>query len=114
MLAVLLEKWYQVLSRQIFNPDYALFTPLLLTALLSTLTELRRSTLNIYCSSSLSEELLARPFMTTSFWIAILSRAVYKRILGKSVSVKDMETLDLDYYKSLVWMLENDMTDMYH
>jgi len=26
--------------------------------------------------------------------------------------LKDMETLDLDYYKSLVWMLENDITDI--
>ena len=33
-------------------------------------------------------------------------------MLGKSVSLKDMETLDLDYYKSLVWMLENDITDI--
>ena len=33
-------------------------------------------------------------------------------MLGKNVSVKDMETLDLDYYKSLVWMLENDITDI--
>ena len=40
------------------------------------------------------------------------SRAVYKRILGKAVSVKDMESLDPDYYKSLVWMLENDITDI--
>ena len=23
-----------------------------------------------------------------------------------------METLDLDYYKSLIWMLENDITDI--
>ena len=40
------------------------------------------------------------------------SRAVYKRILGRNVSIKDMETLDLDYYKSLLWMLENDITDI--
>jgi E3 ubiquitin-protein ligase HUWE1 len=40
------------------------------------------------------------------------SRAVYKRILGKPVSVKDMESFDPDYYKSLVWMLENDITDI--
>lgn len=26
--------------------------------------------------------------------------------------MRDMETLDLDYYKSLVWMLENDITDI--
>ena len=40
------------------------------------------------------------------------SRAVYKCILGRAVSIKDMETLDLDYYKSLLWMLENDITDI--
>jgi E3 ubiquitin-protein ligase HUWE1 len=37
---------------------------------------------------------------------------VYTRILGKSVSLKDMESLDPDYYKSLIWMLENDITDI--
>ena len=35
-----------------------------------------------------------------------------QKMLGKNVSLKDMETLDLDYYKSLVWMLENDITDI--
>jgi len=40
------------------------------------------------------------------------SRAVYKRILGKTVSIKDMETLDLQFYKSLLWMLENDISDV--
>lgn len=40
------------------------------------------------------------------------SRAVYKCILGKPVSIKDMETLDLEYYKSLLWILENDITDI--
>lgn len=37
---------------------------------------------------------------------------MYKRILGKSVSVKDMESFDPDYYKSLCWMLDNDITDI--
>jgi E3 ubiquitin-protein ligase HUWE1 len=40
------------------------------------------------------------------------SRAVYKQILGKTISIKDMESLDLDYYKSLLWILENDITDV--
>lgn len=40
------------------------------------------------------------------------SREVYKSILGKPVALKDMESLDLDYYKSLVWILENDITDI--
>jgi E3 ubiquitin-protein ligase HUWE1 len=40
------------------------------------------------------------------------SRAVYKQIMGKQVNLKDMETLDLEYYKSLEWMLNNDITDI--
>ncbi|KAM5382383.1 hypothetical protein ACJA88_004178 [Fusarium oxysporum] len=51
----------------------------------------------------------------TREWFQVLSRqirAVYKRILGKSVSVKDMESFDPDYYKSLCWMLDNDITDI--
>lgn len=40
------------------------------------------------------------------------SRAVYKSILGKSTSLKDMESIDLEYYKSLCWLLENDITDV--
>ena len=105
-------EWYQVLSRQIFNPDYALFTPVASD----------RTTFHPNRTSSVNpEHLLFFKFIGRIIGKAIydnklldchFSRAVYKRILGKSVSVKDMETLDLDYYKSLVWMLENDITDI--
>jgi len=37
------------------------------------------------------------------------SRAVYKRILGRPVGLKDMESLDLEFYKSLLWILEHDI-----
>ena len=40
------------------------------------------------------------------------SRAVYKRLLGKEPNLKDLESMDLDYYKSLVWILENDITEV--
>lgn len=40
------------------------------------------------------------------------SKAVYKRILGKTVSIKDMETHDLECYRSLLWMLENDISNI--
>lgn len=105
-------EWYQVLSRQIFNPDYALFTPVASDR--TTFHPNRTSEVN-------PEHLLFFKFIGRIIGKAIydnklldchFSRAVYKQILGKSVSVKDMETLDLDYYKSLVWMLENDITDI--
>ncbi|KAI9741181.1 MAG: hypothetical protein M1834_002894 [Cirrosporium novae-zelandiae] len=105
-------EWFQVLSRQMFNADYALFIPVA-----SDRTTFHPNSL----SSVNPEHLLFFKFIGRIIGKALyegrvldchFSRAVYKRILGKTVSIKDMETLDLEYYKSLVWMLENDITDI--
>jgi E3 ubiquitin-protein ligase HUWE1 len=105
-------EWFQVLSRQMFDPGYALFIPV----------SSDRTTFHPNQLSSVNEEhLLFFKFIGRIIGKALyegrvldchFSRAVYKRILGKAVSVKDMESLDPDYYKSLVWMLENDITDI--
>ena len=105
-------EWFQVLSRQMFNPDYALFIPVASD----------RTTFHPNKLSHVNEEhLMFFQFIGRIIGKALyegraldchFSRAVYKRILGKSVSIKDMETLDLDYYKSLLWMLENDITEI--
>ncbi|KAB5586032.1 hypothetical protein GE09DRAFT_1210617 [Coniochaeta sp. 2T2.1] len=104
-------EWFQALSRQMFDPNYALFEPV----------SSDRTTFHPNKLSSINEEhLLFFKFIGRIIGKALyegrvldcyFSRAVYKRILGKPVSVKDMESFDPDYYKSLVWMLENDITD---
>jgi E3 ubiquitin-protein ligase HUWE1 len=105
-------EWFQVLARGMFNPNYALFIPVASDR--TTFHPNRLSGVN-------SEHLMFFKFIGRIIGKALyegrvldchFSRAVYKRILGKSVSIKDMETLDLDYYKSLLWMLENDITDI--
>lgn len=103
-------EWFQVLSRQMFNPDYALFTPVASD----------RTTFHPSNKSKINEEhLMFFKFIGRIIGKALyegraldchFSRAVYKRILGNTVSMKDMETLDEKYYKSLLWMLENDIT----
>ena len=35
--------------------------------------------------------------------------AVYKHVLGKPIDHRDLESIDPEYYKSLVWMLDNDI-----
>ena len=105
-------EWFQVLSRQMFNPDYALFEHVASD----------RTTFHPNKHSAINEEhLMFFKFVGRIIGKAIyenraldchFSRAVYKRMLGKVVSIKDMETLDLEYYKSLIWMLENDITDI--
>lgn len=105
-------EWFQVLARGMFNPNYALFIPV--AADRTTFHPNRLSGVN-------SEHLMFFKFIGRIIGKALyegrvldchFSRAVYKCILSRSVSIKDMETLDLDYYKSLLWMLENDITDI--
>ncbi|KAL8821633.1 MAG: hypothetical protein Q9223_000376 [Gallowayella weberi] len=105
-------EWFQVLSRQMFNPDYALFVPVASD----------RTTFHPNKLSKVNEEhldffkfigrIIGKALYEGRALDCHFSRAVYKRILGKTVSIKDMETLDLDYYKSLLWMLENDITEI--
>lgn len=105
-------EWYQVLSRQMFNPDYALFTPVASDE--TTFHPNRTSYVNPEHLSFFKfiGRIIGKAIFDGSFLDCHFSRAVYKRILGRPVSLKDMETLDLEYFKSLMWMLENDITDV--
>lgn len=105
-------EWFQVLSRQMFNPDYALFTPV--AADRTTFHPNRLSSVNPehFMFFKFIGRVIGKALYEGRVLDCHFSRAVYKRILGKTVSIKDMETLDLEYYKSLVWMLENDITDV--
>ncbi|CCE78387.1 Piso0_001009 [Millerozyma farinosa CBS 7064] len=105
-------EWYQVLSRQMFNPDYALFTPVASDE--TTFHPNRTSYVNPEHLSFFKfiGKVIGKAIFDNCFLDCHFSRAVYKRILGKPVSLKDMETLDLEYFRSLMWMLENDITDV--
>jgi E3 ubiquitin-protein ligase HUWE1 len=41
---------------------------------------------------------------------AYFSQSLYRQLLGKPVDYKDVEWVDLEYYNSLCWILENDPT----
>ncbi|CUM63479.1 uncharacterized protein PRCAT00001054001 [Priceomyces carsonii] len=105
-------EWFQVLSRQMFNPDYALFTPVASDE--TTFHPNRTSYINPEHLSFFKfiGRIIGKAIYDGSYLDCHFSRAVYKRILGIPVSLKDMETLDLEYFKSLMWMLENDITDV--
>lgn len=105
-------EWFQVIARQMFNPDYALFIPVASDR--TTFHPNRLSSIN-------PEHLMFFKFIGRVIGKALyegrvldchFSRAVYKRILSRPVNVKDMESLDEEYYKSLLWILNNDPTDV--
>jgi E3 ubiquitin-protein ligase HUWE1 len=105
-------EWFQVLARQMFDPNYVLFIPV----------SSDRTTFHPNKLSAINDEhlmffkfigrIIGKALYEGRLLDCYFSRAVYKRILRKPVSVKDMESFDPDYYKSLVWMLENDITDI--
>lgn len=105
-------EWFQVLARQMFNPDYALFNPVASD----------RTTFHPNNLSSINPEhlqffkfigrMIGKALYENRVLDCHFSRAVYKRILGQPVSMKDMETVDLEYTKNMEWMLANDITDI--
>ncbi|KAI0884665.1 uncharacterized protein GGS22DRAFT_145502 [Annulohypoxylon maeteangense] len=105
-------EWFQVLARQMFDANYALFVPV----------SSDRTTFHPNKLSGINDEhlmffkfigrVIGKALYEGRLLDCYFSRAVYKRILGKPVSVKDMESFDPDYYKSLSWMLNNDITDI--
>ncbi|KAI9145613.1 hypothetical protein BKA69DRAFT_1111416 [Paraphysoderma sedebokerense] len=108
----LTREWFSVLSRQIFNPDYALFKTSAADKI--TYQPNRASWIN-------PEHLAYFKFVGRFIGKAIydgrlldcyFTRSFYKHILGKTVDLKDMEATDLEYYKSLEWILNNDITDV--
>lgn len=114
-------EWFQVLARQMFDPNNALFIPVSSDRTTFHPNKLSKFHLNEDSNAGESTDSIHFKFIGRIIGKALyegrlldcfFSRAVYKRILGKSVSVKDMESFDPDYYKSLCWMLENDITDI--
>jgi E3 ubiquitin-protein ligase HUWE1 len=105
-------EWWSTLARGMFDPNYALWQPVASD----------KTTFHPNALSSVNEEhLMFFKFIGRIIGKAVhegrvldchFSRAVYKKLLGRPISIKDMESLDIDYYKSLLWILENDITDI--
>jgi E3 ubiquitin-protein ligase HUWE1 len=104
-------EWFHELVKQIFNPNYVLFLHIASD----------RTTFHPNESSSINPEhlswfkfvgnIIGKAVFESRHLDCHFSQAVYKRILGKPVGVKDMEAHDPAYYKSLVWILENDVSE---
>jgi E3 ubiquitin-protein ligase HUWE1 len=101
-------EWFQILARQMFDPNYALF---------------RLCARHTYQPNDHSwvnpEHLSFFKFIGRIIGKAIydgrlldvpFSRSLYKHFLGKPVDYKDVEWVDPEYYNSLRWILENDPT----
>ncbi|XP_036385341.1 E3 ubiquitin-protein ligase NEDD4-like isoform X5 [Megalops cyprinoides] len=106
-------EWFFLLSKEMFNPYYGLFE----------YSATDNYTLQINPNSGLCNEdhlsyfkFIGRVAGMAVFHGKLLDgffiRPFYKMMLGKQITLKDMESVDSEYYNSLKWILENDPTDL--
>jgi E3 ubiquitin-protein ligase HUWE1 len=105
-------EWFQVLARAMFNPDYALFAPC--AADRTTYQPNRMSSINPdhLAFFKFVGRVIGKAIYDGRLLDAYFTRSFYKHILGRPVDTRDLEAVDPEYFKSLDWMLENDITDV--
>ncbi|BGP37861.1 hypothetical protein JCM10449v2_001787 [Rhodotorula kratochvilovae] len=105
-------EFFFLLSHEMFNPFYCLFE----------YSAHDNYTLQINPNSSINPEhlnyfkfigrVLSLAVFHRRFLDAYFITALYKMILKKKITLADMESVDAEMYRSLAWMLENDITDV--
>lgn len=105
-------EWFSVLARQMFDPNYALFIASAADKL--TYQPNRASWVNPDHLSFFKfvGRVIGKAIYDGRLLDAYFTRSFYKHILNRSVDYRDVEAVDPEYYKSLVWMLDNDITDV--
>uniref|UniRef100_A0A0A9Z0S7 E3 ubiquitin-protein ligase n=1 Tax=Lygus hesperus TaxID=30085 RepID=A0A0A9Z0S7_LYGHE len=109
----LAREWFFLLSKEMFNPYYGLFE----------YSAMDNYTLQINPISGLcnEEHLNYFKFIGRIAGLAVYHgklldaffiRPFYKMMLGKSIELKDMESVDSEYYNSLLWIKENDPSEL--
>ncbi|RWS01335.1 E3 ubiquitin-protein ligase HUWE1-like isoform X2, partial [Dinothrombium tinctorium] len=108
----LLREWYTIISREIFNPMYALFT----TSPGDRVTYMINSA--SHCNSNHLQyfkfvgRVIAKAIYDNKLLEAYFTRSFYKHILGKPVKYTDMESEDYSFYQGLVFLLEHDVKEL--
>ena len=108
----LAREWFYLLSKDMFNPYYGLFE--------YSATDNYTLQINPYSGLCNEEHLSYFKFIGRIAGMAVYHgklldgffiRPFYKMMLDKPINLKDMESVDTEYFNSLVWIKENDPTE---
>jgi E3 ubiquitin-protein ligase HUWE1 len=103
-------EWFQILARQMFDPNNALFQPCAADRL--TYQPNKNSWVNPEHLSFFKfvGRVIGKAIYDGRLLDAYFARSLYRQLLGKPVDYRDVEWVDPEYYNSLCWILENDPT----
>lgn len=106
-------EWFFLLSREMFNPYYGLFE--------YSATDNYTLQINPFSGVCNEEHLSYFKFIGRVVGMAVYHgklldaffiRPFYKMMLAKSITIRDMESVDSEYYNSLLWIMENDPAEL--
>ncbi|KAB7505972.1 E3 ubiquitin-protein ligase Nedd-4 [Armadillidium nasatum] len=106
-------EFFYLLSKEMFNPYYGLFE--------YSATDNYTLQINPYSGMCNEEHLRYFKFIGRVAGMAVYHgklldaffiRPFYKMMLGKPIELRDMESVDSEYYNSLLWIKENDPVDL--
>ncbi|XP_042202600.1 LOW QUALITY PROTEIN: E3 ubiquitin-protein ligase HUWE1-like, partial [Callorhinchus milii] len=103
----LLREWYMIISREMFNPMYALFRTSPGDRVTYTINPCSHCNPNHLSYFKFVGRIVAKAVYDNRLLDCYFTRSFYKHILGKSVRYTDMESEDYHFYQGLVYLLEN-------
>jgi len=109
-------EWYMVMAREMFNPNLALWVqvPEGGTTFQPNPNSVVQSDrgVNHLDYFRFVGRIVGKALHDGQLIDAYFTRSFYKHMLGQALTVEDIEAVDPAYYKNLVWMLQNDITDV--
>lgn len=108
----LLREWYTIISREIFNPNYALFCTSpgdRVTYMINSSSHFNSNHLSYF---KFVGRVIAKAVYDNKLLDCYFTRSFYKHILGKLVKYTDMESEDYAFYQGLVFLLEHNVDEL--
>lgn len=108
----LLREWYCIIARDIFNPNYALFTHSSGDNVTYTINQSSYYNSNHLNYFRFVGRLIGKAIYENQLLDCYFTRSFYKHMLGKPVRYTDMEAEDNEFMRGLVYLLEHNVADV--
>ncbi|XP_064123953.1 NEDD4-like E3 ubiquitin-protein ligase WWP1 isoform X4 [Loxodonta africana] len=107
----LAREWFFLLSHEVLNPMYCLFEYAgknNYCLQINPASAINPDHLSYFCfiGRFIAMALFHGKFIDTGF-----SLPFYKRMLSKKLTIKDLESIDTEFYNSLIWIRDNDIEE---
>ncbi|KAK6177350.1 hypothetical protein SNE40_015469 [Patella caerulea] len=108
----LLREWYLIISREIFNPNYALFRTSPGDRVTYTINPSSHCNSNHLSYFKFVGRIIAKAVYDNKLLECYFTRSFYKHLLGLAVKYTDMESEDYSFYQGLVFLIDNSVHDL--